>query len=659
MKLSVKITLYIMPFIIAIFIGYAIINNSTMISNEDKKVKETINTVQSIIEKDVENTKIAVFSISENTAVQKLFAEKDRDALLKMLLPVFENIKDEVAQFQFHLPNSDSFLRLHKPEKFGDSLKDFRFTVNKANETKEVVCGIEKGRAGFGIRVVAPVSYNGKHIGTVEYGKNFGEKFLQDLNSQFDSQSAIYDIKDGNEIELIASTKEFTYDFSDEDIEKIKSGENVVEDVDGGMNKNILIPFKNYDNEVEGFILLNTSRKDVVESIKKNNIINALISLACIVILVLFIYILLNNMVAKPLESIKNGVVKIANYSLDTEEERVKLAKYINNKDEIGEMTRAVRMMASNLQSIVNNITTHAKDTALTAENLKSTAQRTSDSAREVAVAVGNIAEGATSQAHDTTKAADNIEENSKLLNEMVEVLEELKNATHDIDSKKDEGKNALDQLANLIDHSKEKAGFVNQIIIDTNESAESISKASEMIQAIADQTNLLALNAAIEAARAGEAGKGFAVVAEEIRKLAEDSNKFTSEIRLIIDGLKDKSQNAVDSMLEVGKIVSEQDDQTLTTQNKFNEIEEAVAKSKEIVDKIYASSLNIEHKNSEITAVIQNLSAIAEENAATTEDASFNVETQTESIAQISSNSENLAEIANQLQKEISQFTM
>ncbi len=161
------------------------------------------------------------------------------------------------------------------------------------------------------------------------------------------------------------------------------------------------------------------------------------------------------------------------------------------------------------------------------------------------------------------------------------------------------------------------------------------------------------------EAARAGEAGKGFAVVAEEIRKLAEDSNAFTDEIRAIIEALKGKSQNAVEQMKYVGNIVDKQDNQTLITRNKFNEIEETVEKSKQILTHIHDSSKIIEQKNNCVISVIQKLSAIAEDNAATTEEATANVEIQLQAIDSIAGASESLAEIACELQSEVANFKL
>ncbi len=663
MSLSKKITLYIVSFVVLTFIGFAIFNNISMRKlsreNEEKNIKSNIATVHAIINKEIENTKVAVFTVSNDKYISKLFAERNREKLLEELLPVFESVKGEVSQFQFHLPNSDSFLRLHKPKKFGDSLKSFRYTVNKANESKSVVSGIEKGKAGFGIRVVAPMSYEGEHLGTVEYGKNFGDTFINSLKEQLDCEVALYDIKEDNEIEAIASTKEFTYEFSSENIEKLLNNENVIENVDKNMYKNVLIPFLNYNDEVEGFILLNISRKTTVDMMNNTTIETTIISLVCIILLILLINILLSNKIAKPLNNIRTTLTKVSNYDLDTSEEEKISESYLKQKDEIGDISRSLKVMTDNLKAIVSSINVHAADTAATAEQLTATARNTDESAKEISVAVNNIANGATNQALDTTDAASNIEENSKLLLEMIDILEELKKVNNEIASKKDEGKVALEELDRLTDVNKEESEFVNEIILDTNESAESISKASEMIQSIADQTNLLALNAAIEAARAGEAGKGFAVVADEIRKLAEDSTKFTGEIRVVIEDLKDKAGNAVARMGKAIEVATEQDLQSKVSRAKFNEIEQAVIKSYDIVNKISENSSSIEHKNNDIVGIIGNLSAIAEENAATTEEASSSVDIQTKSIDDISSASENLSKIANELQDEVAKFKL
>ncbi len=416
---------------------------------------------------------------------------------------------------------------------------------------------------------------------------------------------------------------------------------------------------KVYGTDEYWIIQSSTPWSDFAKKTKARIVRNIITYIVLVIIIAIMIKLLVNRMVAKPMEVITTVLEKISNYDLNTTEEREKAKKWADNPDEIGKSIRAIRKMVENLKHIVENISTYASNTAATAQELTATAQNTNESASEVASAVTNIAEGATSQAQDTTDAAHSVEDNTNALTEMIEVLHELTEAIQNISIKKDEGKEALSDLILAGERNKEAAKSVNQTILETNEGAEAISKASEMIQSIADQTNLLALNAAIEAARAGEAGKGFAVVAEEIRKLAEDSNKFTEEIRVIIEGLKQKTQRAVNTIVEVGKIVEEQDKQTYITRDKFNEIEVAVETSRSIVEKIDADSRIIESNNTQIVGVIQNLSAIAEQNAATSQEASASVESQTHSIEDISSASKNLAEIATELQNEVAEFRL
>ncbi len=355
MNLSRKITILITLFVIAVFGGFSILNNLNMIKltefNEQNKARETISTVKSIIEKEIETTKIALYPISQNDHVIRMFSERDREGLIEELLPIYENMKDKFSQFQFHLPNSDSFLRLHKIKKFGDSLKGFRFTVNKANETKETVSGIEKGRAGFGIRVVSPLSYKGKHLGTVEYGKNFGKAFLKTLKKQFNCEASIYDITPDKELDLIATTKELKYNFTDEDINNILKGNDVVKNVDDDKNKNIMIPFLNYNNDVEGFILLNISRHETVELIKDITFKNITLSLICSVIIFLSVLILIKSMIAKPLYKIFTYATKISEGNLSFEID-------IERKDEIGALADSFKAVQESNNNIAEFIDT-------------------------------------------------------------------------------------------------------------------------------------------------------------------------------------------------------------------------------------------------------------------------------------------------------------
>ena len=393
------------------------------------------------------------------------------------------------------------------------------------------------------------------------------------------------------------------------------------------------------------------------KEVNKNMIVNIIISIFTTLLIGIIVFVLLIKKVTTPLALVEKMIVKMSDYDLELSEEKKEAESFISEKGEIGNIIRSLNKMVDNLVAIVQSINTNAQNTAATAEELTATAQSTSDTAGEVGNAVNSIAEGATAQAHDAQSAVVSAEESGKLLGEMLTTLNELSESMDFIKTKKDEGDDSLKHLVEASELNNKAAEEVHEIIVKTNESAERISAAREMIQSISDQTNLLALNAAIEAARAGEQGKGFAVVAEEIRKLVEQSAGFTEDIRKDIDILKTDVEKAVNTMNSVAGLMEKQNEKMTETGDKFTQISEAIEKSQTIVRILDKSSKEIEEKNDNIVKAIENLSSVAEDNAATTEEAAAAVATQVQSMEEISGASENLANVAVELQEEVAKF--
>ncbi len=379
------------------------------------------------------------------------------------------------------------------------------------------------------------------------------------------------------------------------------------------------------------------------------------VSIVILVFSILLMYFKNVSKISLAFKNLKHDIEELASYNLNYETKK----DYSNRKDEIGDIYRATVGLKSNLRRIVGDISTYAQKTSETFEKLNNISHRTNKSAHEVSGAFGSLAESATNQAHNTQEAFQDIDAIGRVLEGMVKSLLELSKSVDNVNLKKEEGKQALNDLINITRENREESKSVNGIILETNQSAEAIFKASEMIQAIADQTNLLALNAAIESARAGDAGKGFAVVADEIGKLAENSTKFTEEIVTIIEDLRIKTLSAVETMKNVERKMSEQRSKAEISREKFNDIEDVIEKSNEVVAKVNIFSKDMEKKSNNITDAIQNLSAIAEENASTTEEASATVDAQLELIQSISEESEKLEFISAKLSEEVSSFSL
>ena len=331
----------------------------------------------------------------------------------------------------------------------------------------------------------------------------------------------------------------------------------------------------------------------------------------------------------------------------------------VNSSDEMGVLAKNINLFLSVIKNTVVEVTDASSIVESKSQIMNKMSVEIADSSHEIGKTIEDIANGASSQAQDTENAVLTVDRMGELVNLEQNRLTVLYDTTLRIDKLKNEGSVLLENLVGDTKESSEAANVVNQIVKNTNESALNIRRASEMIGQISGQTNLLALNAAIEAARAGEHGRGFGVVAEEIRKLAEQSSKFTSEIDTIISALIDKSTHAVHKMEEVGRIMTSQTQSVEETSLKFENITEAINEMHGEFTALKRIGSEMVIQKDEVLLLMQGLSSVSEQTAAGTQESSASVLEQVDSINRISASTQELVELAQGLISSLAKFKL
>lgn len=374
---------------------------------------------------------------------------------------------------------------------------------------------------------------------------------------------------------------------------------------------------------------------------------------AMVIALISVLIILVAYRITNPLTQ----VMAIAQALADLDLRHAVPSALLKHRDEVGDLAHAFERILESLKQFMTANLHNAGALNDYAHDLSQISQHSSHAADDISKSMEHVAAGADEQARDTAEAVETMDEFANLIEEEQQELKSLNQAATQVMRLKEEGVQSIRVLEEKTQISKTSADEITHVIDNANAAAERIFDASQMIKSIAKQTNLLALNAAIEAARAGESGKGFSVVAEEIRKLAEESNRFTEEISEIINELKARTENAVVTMSVMSKVVDEQSQSVEQTMDKFAGISQAIEETKEAMDKINHSGESMLQRKESIITIIQNLASVSEENAASTQQVHAAVEEQTALMNKIAETSSAMKKLADDMNESISKI--
>lgn len=412
--------------------------------------------------------------------------------------------------------------------------------------------------------------------------------------------------------------------------------------------------YQNNSDEIIGMTFVGL-QKNTIQSIYQSYFVRSALILLVIFVIGMVAAIVLVSTIIKGTREVIQKLNQVADGKLGIKVEE----KLMRRADEIGDIAVSVDKLTGNLSGIVLEIKGAASELDGISDAFSVSFGKMANNIGNVDRAVEEMAGGSTQQAQDTTAVGNKIQDMGDAVDTTAQNVERLVGNTDKMREYNRSVDNTLIELIRISNNTKEAFDVVYDQTNMTNQSAQEIQTAADVITDIADQTNLLSLNASIEAARAGEHGKGFAVVADEIRRLAEQSAESASRITGIIESLIINSNTTVDTMKNVTEAMdkqSEELDKTKTVFNSLNyeigEVSSAVGNIRGEVDKLNELKINV-------LSAVQNLATIAEQNAAGTEETSASMQELRQIVTECSSEVDKIVHTSSVLAQNITVFQL
>ena len=426
--------------------------------------------------------------------------------------------------------------------------------------------------------------------------------------------------------------------------------------VDGVMYFGYYVPvFQGDDsNEPVGMVFAGINKNETLYSV-----LSIVFYMTVIVLVIAIIGIvgagLISNTISRVLKSEITSLEYLAMGNLNVQIDK----KNLQRKDEIGDLSRAIDTLKTDLRSVIGGISESTNLLISSSDSLEQTSHQTFENMDYVMQSVDTITTSAISQAKDTKSASDNITHMGNLIIETGSEADLLNKNADKMLIVSDKTTFAIDELKKISEEVGSSVNIIAELTEQTNESAKTIREAAEFISGIADETNLLSLNASIEAARAVEAGKGFAVVADEIQKLAVQSNEASSRIDKIVNTLIVDAEHVVDSMEQMKSVIGKQNEYIKSTEESVSEVMEEINESIEKIRNIEKRTQDLETARKEMMGMIAGLSDIADSNVVNTHETSKVINDVSDRFKKVEESAVNLRVTADILEQNMKIFKM